>query len=618
MVNYYRRFVPNFSLISKPLQDCLHKFHNSPRKFLLTNEASSAIEKLKTALVNAVTLAHCSKSSNTFQLVTDASGSAVGAALHQLQDGQYNPIGFYSKKLTEAQTKYSTFDRELLAAFQAVLYFRSTIEGQNVTLFADHKPLISAFHSTTVAKSDRQQRHLSLLTEFLSDAQYIRGRDNVVADTLSRSVNAIECNVVDLEHIAISQDADTETKTYQERLKPFPVGKHKLWCNTDNPIPRPFLPFSLRNKMIHKLHDLSHPGIKSTIRLLKERYVWPEMDKTIKEFCNLCQRCQAAKVGKHTKPSHSFHLPVSSRFQAVHIDIVGPLPRATAKGQQTESRYLVTFIDRATRWVEATPIADITAETISSVFLNTWVSRFGVPLYVVTDRGTQFEAEMFHQLSKVIGFHRLRSTAYHPQTNGMVERFHRTLKTSLTARGSNWIEDLPIVLLGIRCIPNENGLAPFTAVTGQCLLTPHSVASEPTVSTNLEFIQRLAKTMKEVDFALFSHGINNNTQHKPYLPNALNDCSHVWIRVDRVRRPLEAPFSGPYKVLKRGSKTVTIEKEDGRQETISMSRIKPARIVSQSTPKTTAPLPTPAKAAEGDWTRTRRKVRFKNLPKSEE
>ena len=108
-----------------------------------------------------------------------------------------------------------------------------------------------------------------------------------------------------------------------------------------------------------------------------------------------------------------------------------------------------------TKWVEAQPVSSTTADVISDAFLNLWFSTFGVPLYLTTDRGSQFESELFECLAKTIGFCRLRTTAYHPQSNGQIERFHRTLKEALKPAKSDWLRAMPIVLFGIRIKPDE-------------------------------------------------------------------------------------------------------------------------------------------------------------------
>ena len=297
------------------------------------------------------------------------------------------------------------------------------------------------------------------------------------------------------------------------------------------------------------------------------------MDVDIKGWCKECTDCQRAKIGRHTKSAvQPFDLPVSNRFEAVHVDIVGPLPPASTfnSSYSTDALYLVTFIDRATRWCEVQPVPNIEAETIAKAFLHQWVSRFGVPLFLITDRGRQFESELFQKLSEIVGFHRLRTTAYHPQTNGMIERMHHTLKTALKARGGDWIQELPIILLGLRAIPNESGSSPFTTVTGTSLLLP---AVQKGKSTDVGYIKDLARMMKTVDFTTLSEG-HVHGPHQSFIPKQLRSSSHIWLRIDRVRRPLEAPYSGPFKVKTLGDKTVTILKEDGRSETVSVDRTK--------------------------------------------
>ncbi|XP_012244494.1 uncharacterized protein K02A2.6-like [Bombus impatiens] len=119
-------------------------------------------------------------------------------------------------------------------------------------------------------------------------------------------------------------------------------------------------------------------------------------------------------------------------------------------------RYCVTFIDRFSSWPEAVPIADMEAPTIALALLSTWISHFGVPLTITTDQGHQFESRVFEELCQLLGIKHLRKTAYHPASNGMVERLQRQLKTAIKCHdSSNWVEILPIVLLGIRTAIKE-------------------------------------------------------------------------------------------------------------------------------------------------------------------
>ena len=156
--------------------------HNPAAKTLeLGPLEKEAFVKIKDILAEVSALIHPDPNATQYHLVTDSSNYAVGAALHQIINGESIPIGFYSRKLSESQKKYSTFNRELLAAYQAVLHFKPQIEGRNVTLFSDHKPLSLAFKKKTPMKSDIQQRYLSIITEYVVDVSYIRGEDNIVA-----------------------------------------------------------------------------------------------------------------------------------------------------------------------------------------------------------------------------------------------------------------------------------------------------------------------------------------------------------------------------------------------------------------------------------------------------
>ena len=205
-------------------------------------------------------------------------------------DNQPMPIGFFSKKLTLTQRKYSTFDRELLAAYLAVLHFKHLIEGRNVILLTDHKPLCSAFKSQSSLKSDRQQRHLSFISEYVSDILFIKGSQNVIADCLSRPANVITIDVCDLQEIAKQQVTDEEVKSYADHLKQYEIDNNeKLLCDISLPYPQPFVTKKLRKSIFDSLHKLSHPGIGASVKLIKARYFWTKMSQSVKLMCRECE-----------------------------------------------------------------------------------------------------------------------------------------------------------------------------------------------------------------------------------------------------------------------------------------------------------------------------------------
>ena len=612
LVGFYRKHVASFADICEPLQLLLNSTGHKNVALSWNDDAIRAFQAVKDALSSATLLHHPHVENPTFHIVSDASNFAVGAALNQFIDGENRPIAFFSKRLSQTQRAYSAFDRELLAAFLAVQHFRHIVEGRNVSLFTDHKPLVAAFFSPNTAKSDRQQRHLSYISEYVSRLEYIRGSDNVVADAMSRSINTILIDNPDIHTIASNQAEDPEINEYIDRLKPHKlVNGNSILCDESLPHPRPYVPVANRLSIFTHLHSMSHPGVKASTQLVCARYFWPCMKRDIKKMVNECLTCQQNKVHRHIKTETKHPIfPHTDRFQTVHLDIIGPLPpsRISNSPFSSELKYVVTMIDRATRWFESIPVADITAETVAHAFLTGWVSRFGVPLSLVTDQGRQFESSLFHELSGIIGFHRLRTSPHHPQTNGKLERYHRTLKTALKTHKTDWLKALPIVQLSLRCIPNETGYCPFTAVTGAPILLPHFSFDQNqqsmTEKQRSQYIQELAQRMSEITFSSLANGNHHcSTKHSLAPAPQIKIGDFAWVRIDRVRRPLEAPYQGPFKIIDKSNKVVKLELPGGKVTTISLDRIKLAclpRCRTATSPQSSAIPGQPPTIPEGN------------------
>ncbi|GBN95279.1 Retrovirus-related Pol polyprotein from transposon 17.6 [Araneus ventricosus] len=186
LINFYRRFVPNAARTQAVLNAYLKGAKkNDKTPITWTNEAKDAFEKCKHDLAEATVLYHPSVNA-TLSIVVDASDNAVGAALQQQVTTGWQPLAFYSKSLSPAQRRYSAYDRELLAAYMAIKYFRHMVEGRSFILFTDHKPLTFAFRQKEDKCSPRQLRQLDLIGQFTTDIRHLKGTDNVVADALSR------------------------------------------------------------------------------------------------------------------------------------------------------------------------------------------------------------------------------------------------------------------------------------------------------------------------------------------------------------------------------------------------------------------------------------------------
>ena len=205
--------------------------------------------------------------------------------------------------------------------------------------------------------------------------------------------------------------------------------------------------------------------------------------------------------------------------------------------------------------------------------MRNWVSRFGTPLELITDRARQFQSNLFEQLSKSLGFIKLRTTAYHPMSNGLLERQHRTLKTMLRCHKGDWITALPLVLFAMRATPlSDSNISPFTMVTGTEVLAPNLFFNWKTLQEDpISFTSKLAARMETISFVLTRFSCNGQSHVAPELQS----CKQVWVKVDRVKRPLESPYSGPYDVVQRSEKFFKIRYASGKTENVSLHRLKP-------------------------------------------
>lgn len=580
LLNFYRPFIQNAATTLAPLNDLLHGHarRNDKTPIDWTEDLKKSYQAAKEGLLKYVRLAY-PKPGAQLRLTTDASDLAIGGVLEQeTEKGKYEPLGFFSEKLTRTQLAWSTYDKELYAIAAGIEKFEHLLEAQDFVVRTDHKPL--TFLKPTQGKKrtlERRNRVIEYILQFNPKIEYIRGESNTVADSLSRLfVEPIENAPasISLQEIAEAQTNDLETiHLLRSGFRAHSIGRFLLngvevICTEKNGELRPIVPHPLRRRIFDSFHVMAHPGRRASTRLILQHFWWPRAESDIHKWCRSCIACQRSKTSRHTSaPLQKF--PPTGKFEHVHVDLVGPLPVSNG------FRYLCTFIDRWTRWPEAVPLVEIKAEDVSAAFVREWVARHGVPLYLTCDRGTQFTSEMFEEITKLLGTHVIHTTAYHPPANGALERWHRTLKTSLTCAGGNWVNTLPLVLLALRNTPRTDTNVSSSQLTYGCepklpnlFFTDHPIeATEPSHS----YVTSLKKAMETVRPQPFHW----KRKQKSFVHPALSSCSHVFIRVDRTKAPLTPAYEGPYPVLSKSDKYFLVD-FGNHSNTISIDRLKSA------------------------------------------
>ena len=589
MLNFYRRFVPHAASMLLPLYELVN-VKGDEFEAAWTTRHGEHFQRNKVALATATYLAHPSATAETC-INTDASDTAVGAVLQQRLNGVWTPISFFSRKLHAAETKYSTFDKELLAMYLAVKKFRYFIEGRQVTLFTDHRPLTFVYKNISDKWSPRQQRHLCFISEFTTDLRYVPGADNVVADALSRApvdesrhianMESVFTGVIDYVDMAKQQaidigvqrliaDANSSLKIVRCKL---PDTHEQLIVDMSTGKPRPLLPGAWTRKIFDINHELAHVGARAMRRMICDRFVWSGMARDIRLWARTCVACQRAKVSQPiVAPLMPLPMP-AKRFDSLHVDLVGPLPESQG------FTYLLTIVDRFTRWPEAIPLSDISAATCARAFLYHWVSRHGVPSTLTSDRGRQFVSALWTKTASLLGTSTNTTTSYHPQANGLVERMHRTMKSALKAKlatDPNWVDALPLVLLGMRAaVKNDLHCSVAEMVFGEPLRLPGEffVSSDGDMAADPAFVADLRQKIRLLrPIPPVWHG---GESRRSYVSQELSSATHVFVRVGARKTPLQSSYQGPFKVLERREKYFKLDLGN-RHDMVSLDRIKPA------------------------------------------
>ncbi|GJZ11494.1 reverse transcriptase domain-containing protein [Tanacetum coccineum] len=450
---FYRRFIKDFSKISRPMTHLLEK--NTP--FIFSNECIQAFETLKKKLTEAPILI-APDWDLPFELMCDASDFAIGAVLGQRHEKHFRPIHYASKTMNEAESHYTTTEKEMLAVVYAFEKFRSYLILNKSIVYTDHSALKYLF-----AKKDSKARLLRwvlLLQEFTFKVIDTKGAENLAADHLSRLENPYE-NVLDPKEVnekfpletmnMVTFRGDSSTPWFadyanyhagnfivkgmssQQKNKFFKDVKHYFWDD-------PYLFKICADQMIrrcvagqeavdiltacHNGPTGGHHGANLTAKKVFDAgFFWPTIYKDAHELVknyDLCQR-QGKNLQRDEMPQNS--IQVCKIFDVWGIDFMGPFPSSSG------NKYILVAVDYLSKWVEAKALPTNDARVICK-FLKSLFAQFGAPRAIISDRGTHFCNDQFAKVMlKYEVTHRL-SIAYHPQTSGQVEHANFNLETA--------------------------------------------------------------------------------------------------------------------------------------------------------------------------------------------
>ena len=479
LASYYRNYVANFATTAAPLIALTRKRSTITWSW----EVQQAFHALKQVLSKNIGRV-CWTSQLPVRVTTDASGVGLGAVLEQQHGDVWETVAVWSRALNSCQRNYSILDKEWLAILEAVTrVWRHWLVGIQFEIHTDHAPLVQILTKKVEELTPRQLRWLERLEPFSFSIKFIRGRENTVADALSREVQVMEVNAVEVigsDSLQFGIDDVREgVKTdpfYQEmvddesvRLQLGLIAEGGLLYTEDGQLCIPD-DRALRFKLVLEHHDQvfsGHWSEEKTLSQLKRGYFWPSMRQDVQEVVDTCEVCQRSRFQKKTDRAPIRFLEAQYPWEVVTVDFVSGF--ATTRRKHTA---ICVMCDRFTRMMHAEPCKDhATAKETARILLRRVFSQHGCPRVLVSDRGAQFDSELWRQLWGMLGTRVHLATTHHPQSNGLTERMNRTLITLIKKvtqlKKHEWEELLPLLEFAYNQTPNATtGVAPFEAQQG--------------------------------------------------------------------------------------------------------------------------------------------------------
>lgn len=559
MCGFFRRFVPNFSIIAAPLTSLLKK----AVAYIWKPHHQEAFETLKTKLISAPILA-LPNFDLPFELECDASGKGMGAVL--LQEGK--AVAYHSEKWGGAALNYSTYDKELYAVVRALKTWQHYLMGREFIIHSDHETLKHLKGQQRLNK--RHARWMAYIEVFPYVIKYKKGKDNLVADALSRRFALISyatTHLLGFEHIKELYPSDEDFGEIWSKCEKHGFGEYYqfegyLYCANKLCIPR----CSIRDLLVQEVHGgdmMGHFGVNNTMEILSERFHWPHMKKQVASFIAKCTTCLQAKSTLKPHGLYKALPPPEGPWIDISMDFVLGLPR-TARAKDS----IFVVVDRFSKMAHFIPCAKTNdAHHVAKLFFKEVVRLHGVPKSIVSDRDAKFVSYFWKSLWHEIGTKLLFSSSYHPQTDGQTESVNRVLGNLLriivNSNSKSWDECLPYIEFAYnRHVHSATHMSPFEVVYGFNPLTPTDLLplrSNEHLNVNgrdrARVIKEMHKNVKEsLEKTAATYARYANRGRKELI---LQPGDWVWVHMRKERFPsqrrnkLSPRGDGPFRVLER-------------------------------------------------------------------
>jgi hypothetical protein len=362
--------------------------------------------------------------------------------------------------------------------------------------------------------------------------------------------------------------ASREAKLLWKKRERLRIRGDELYFLTPDDKYKWVVPANERKRLVFSTHKgCGHIGITKTTTLVKEKYFWPEMEYDIRILINTCKPCRERKsagVRQLPEPQMTF---TSFPFEKIALDITGPL-RPCKSGE----RFILGIVDYFTKFPQLIPLHNTDSKTVAKALFQHWICIFGAPLVIHTDRGTDFESNLFHELCAINGISKTKTAPFYPKSDGLIERLFSTVKDMIFATtqdtSMDWKESLPIICMGLRSsIQRTTKVAPYEVLFGQRMRTPlcwqypipdehiqkssrsSKIAERQMVS---EYILDLQYRLKQLHMSI-RKTINNKrsietTGNKISRPLPIGTV--VMARILPITKGIDKPrFDGPYTII---------------------------------------------------------------------